>query len=96
LKWRRLHNEELCDLYFSPNIVWVIKSRRMRWAEHVFPMGNRRGVYRVLVGRPQGMNPLGTSRFRGENNIKIDFQGVGWRGWTGLIWFRIPTGGVRL
>jgi len=52
-EWRNLHNEELNDLYCSPNIVRVIKSRRMRWAEHVVRMGERRGVYRVLVGKPE-------------------------------------------
>ena len=57
--WRRLHNEELNDLYCSPNIVWVIKSRRMRWAGHVARMGEERGVYRVLVGKPEGKNHWG-------------------------------------
>ena len=58
-EWRRLHNEELSDLYSSPNIVWVIKSRRMRWAGHVACIGEERGVYRVLVGKPEGKRPLG-------------------------------------
>ena len=53
-EWRKLHNEELNDLYCSPNIVWLIKSRRMRWAGHVTRIGKRRGVYRVLVGKPEG------------------------------------------
>ena len=52
--WRRLHNEELNDLYSSPNIIWVVKSRRMRWPRHVACMGERKGVYRVLVGKPEG------------------------------------------
>jgi hypothetical protein len=56
---RKLHNEELKGLYSSPNIVWVIKSRRMRWAGHVARMGEGRGVYRVLVGKPEGKRPLG-------------------------------------
>jgi len=56
--WRRLHNEELSDLYSSPNIVRVIKSRRMRWAGHMARMGEERGVYRVLVGKPEGKRPL--------------------------------------
>jgi hypothetical protein len=51
-EWRKLHNEELSDLYFLPNIVHVVKSRRMRWAGHVARMGEERGVHRVLVGRP--------------------------------------------
>ena len=61
-EWRRLHNEELNDLYCSPNIVWVIKSGRMRWAGHVARMGVERGVYRVLVGKPEGRKPLGRPR----------------------------------
>ena len=61
---RKLHNEELNDLYSSPNIVRVIKSRRMRWAGHVASMVERRGVYRVLVGKPQGKRPLGRPRRR--------------------------------
>ena len=63
-EWRKLHNEELNDLYSSPNIVRVIKSRRMRWAEHVVRMGERRGVYRVLVGKRDGRRPLGRPRHR--------------------------------
>jgi hypothetical protein len=58
-EWRKLHNEELNDLYSSPNIVWVIKLRRMRWAGHVAHVGERRGIYRVLVGKPEGKRPLG-------------------------------------
>jgi len=64
-------------LYSSPNIVWVIKSRRMRWAGHVARMGKRRGVCKVLVGKPEGKRPLGKPRRRWENNIKMDFQEVG-------------------
>jgi len=58
-EWRKLHNEELNNLYSSPNIVWVIKSRRLRWAGHVVDMGDRRGVYWVLVGKPEGKRPYG-------------------------------------
>ena len=72
LEWRKLHNEELNDLYCSPNIVRVIKSRRMRWAGHVARMGERRDVYRVLVGKPEGKRPLGRPRRRWEDNIKMD------------------------
>ena len=63
-EWRKLHNEELNDLYSSPNIVRVIKSRRMRWAGYVARMGERRGVYRVLLGNPVGKRPLGRPRRR--------------------------------
>jgi hypothetical protein len=76
-EWRRLHNEELYDLYSSPNIIRVIKSRRMRWAGHVACMGEGRGAYRVLVGRPEGRRPLGRNRRRWEDNIKMDLQEVG-------------------
>jgi len=71
-EWRNLRNEELNDLYSSPNIVRVLKSRRMRWAGHVARMGERRGVYRVLVGKPEGKIPLGKPRRRWEDNIKMD------------------------
>jgi hypothetical protein len=70
--WRKLHNDELHSLHSSPNIFKVIKSRRMRWAGHVACMGEGRGVYRVLVGRPEGKRPLGRPRRRWEDNIKID------------------------
>ena len=72
-----LHNKELNDLYCSPNIVRVIKSRRMRRAGHVARMGERRGVYRVLVGKSEGKRPLGRHRHRWEDNIKMDLQEVG-------------------
>ena len=86
---RKLHHEELNDLYSSPNIVRVIKSRRMRWAGYVERMGERKGVYRVLVEKPEGKRPLGRTRSRWEDNIKMDPQDVGWGAWTGLIWLRI-------
>jgi hypothetical protein len=75
--WRKLHNDELHSLYSSPNIVRVIKSRRVRWAGHVARMGEGRGVYRVLVGRPEGKRPLGRPRRRWEDNIKMDLRGIG-------------------
>jgi hypothetical protein len=75
--WRKLHNDELHDLYSLPNIVRVIKSRRMRWAGHVACMGEGRGVYRVLVGRPEGKRPLGRPRHRWEDNIKLDLREIG-------------------
>ena len=95
-EWRKLHNEELNDLYSSPNIVRMIKSRRVRWAGHVARMGERRGVYRVLVGRPEGKRPLGRPWRRWEDNIKMDIQEVGCGAWTGSIWLRIGTGGGHL
>jgi hypothetical protein len=76
-EWRRLHNEELNDLYSSPNIVQVIKSRRMRWAGHVARMGEERGVYGVLVGKLEGKRPLGRPRRRWVDNIRMDLQEVG-------------------
>jgi len=75
--WRRLHNEELNDLYLSPNIVRVIKSRRMRWAGHAAHMVEERGVYRVFVGKLEGKRPLGRPRHRWVDNIRMDLQEVG-------------------
>ena len=75
-EWRKLHNEELNDLYSSPNIVRVIKSRRMKWARHEARMGRRRGVYRVSEGKPEGKRPPGRPRRRWEDNIKMDPQEV--------------------
>src|SRR5215468_9651221 len=79
-EWRRLHNEEPNDLYSSPNIIRVIKSRRMRWTGHVARMGEGRGAYRILVGRSEGRRPLGRPRRRWEDNIRMDLQEVGWGG----------------
>ena len=73
-EWRILRNEELNDLYSSPSIVRVIKSRRMRWAGNIACM---RGVYRVLVGKTEGKRPLGRPKRRWEDNIKMDLQEVG-------------------
>ena len=76
-EWRKLHNEELNDMYYSPNIFRVIKLRRMIWAGHVARMGERRDVYRVLVEKTDGNRPLGKPRRTWEDNIKIDLQEVG-------------------
>ena len=76
-EWRKLHNEELNDMYCSPNIVRVIKSRRMRWAGHVARVGKKKGGYRVLMGKPEGKRPRGRPRRRWEDNIKMDLQEVG-------------------
>ena len=76
-EWRKLHNEELSDLYSLPNIVRVVKPRRMRWAGHVARTGQGRGVHRVLVGKPEGKRPFGRPRLRWEDNIKMDLREVG-------------------
>jgi len=85
-EWRKKHSEELSYLYSSRSFVRVIKSRRMRWAGHVVRMGERRGVYGVLVGKPEGKRPLGIPSHRWEDNIKLDLQEVGYGGtdWIGL------------
>jgi len=85
-EWSELHNEELNDLYCSPNVVHVIKSRIMRWPGHVARMGEGRGVYRILVGKPEEKIPLGRPRRRWEDNVKMGLQEVGCGGmdWIGL------------
>ena len=102
-EWRRLHNEELNDLYSSPNIVRVIKSRRMRWAGHVARMGEERGAYRVLVGKPEGKRSLGRPRRRWADNIRMDLQevGCGYMDWIGLAqdrdgWRRLVSAVMNL
>jgi hypothetical protein len=80
-EWRKLHNEQLNNLYSSPNIVRMIKSIRMRWAGHVARMGERKVIYSVVVGTPEGKRPLGRPMFKWEDNIKLDIQKVGL--WTG-------------
>jgi hypothetical protein len=84
--WRKLHNEELHDLYSSPSIIRIIKSRRMRWAGHVARMREKRNVYRLLVGKPEGRRLLGRPRRRWVDNIKMDLLEIGWGGvdWIGL------------
>jgi hypothetical protein len=78
--WRKLHNEELHNLYSSPSIIRVIKSRRIRWAGHVARMGEKRTACRILVGKPEGKRPLGRSRRRWVDNIKMDLIEIGWDG----------------
>jgi hypothetical protein len=75
--WRKLHNEEIHNLYCSPSIIRIIKSRRMRWAGHVARMGEKRNVYRLLVGNPEGKRPLGRPRRRSIDNIKMDLLEIG-------------------
>jgi len=71
-EWRKQNNEALNDLYSTPNIIWAIKSKRIIWAGHIARMGERRVIYRVLVGKPEGMRPLGRPRRKWEDNIKMD------------------------
>jgi hypothetical protein len=75
---RKLHNEELHNLYTFPNIIRTIKSRRMKWAGHVARMGEKRNAYRILVGKPEGKRPLGRTRYWWVDNIKMDFRELEW------------------
>jgi hypothetical protein len=95
---RKLHNEELRDLYSSPSIIRIIKSRRMRWVSHVARMGEKRNEYRLLVGKPEGKKPLGRPRCRWVDNIRLGLILGRWNGvmWTGLVRLRIGTGGELL
>jgi len=102
-EWRRLHNEELNYLYSSPNIVRVIKSRSMGWAVRVARMGEERGVYRVLVGKPEGKRPVGRPRLRWVDYIRMDLQevGCGCMDWIGLAqdrdrWRTFVSAGMNL
>jgi hypothetical protein len=85
-EWSKLHNEELYDLYSSPSIIRIIKSRRMRWVGHVARMGEKRNAYRLLVRKPEGKRPLGRPSRRWMDNIRMDPGKVGWGnvGWIGL------------
>jgi hypothetical protein len=74
-EWRKLHNEELRDLYSSPSTIGIIRSRRMRWADHVARMREKRNVYRLLVGKPEGKRPLGRPGRRWVDNIRVDLGG---------------------
>jgi hypothetical protein len=74
--WRKLHNEALHNLYSSPNIIRLIKSRRMRWTGHVARMGETRNTYRILVGKPEGKRPLGRARRWWVDNIKMDLGDI--------------------
>jgi hypothetical protein len=92
-EWRKLHNEELRDLYSSPSIIRIVKARWMRWVGNVARMGKKRNAYRLLVGNPEGRRPLPRPRRRWLDNIRMDLVEVMW---TGLVWLRIETGGELL
>jgi hypothetical protein len=85
-EWRKLHNEELLNLYSSPDIIRQVKSRRIRWAGHVARMGEERKVYKVLVGKPEGGRPLVRPRRRWEDGIRMDLREIGL---GGLDWIRL-------
>jgi hypothetical protein len=85
-EWRKLHSDELHNLYSSPDIIRLVKSRRMRWAGHVARMGEDRKVYKVLVGNPEGKIPLGRPRCRWEDGIRMDLREVGLRA---VDWIRL-------
>jgi hypothetical protein len=92
-EWKKLYHEELNDLYSTPSIVLVMKSRRMRWARHVVRMVTRTYVYRILVGKPEGKRPLGRRRHRWDDNIKIDLQEVLFEG---MVWIDVAQNRDRL
>jgi hypothetical protein len=94
-EWRKLHNEELHNLYSSPDIIRQIKSRRMRWAGHVARMEEEK-VYKILVGKPEGKKPLGRPRRRWKDGIRMDLREIGLGVWIGFDWLRTGTGGGLL
>ena len=89
MEWRRLHNEELNSLYRSPNIVRVIKSRRLRWAGHVARIEEYRSTFKILTGKLSGKRPLGRPRRRWEDNIRMDLEEIGINTGIGLIRLKI-------
>jgi hypothetical protein len=84
--WRRLHNDELQNLYASPNIIRMIKSRRMRWAGNIACMGEIRKAYKIVVGKPEGKRPLGSPRHSWEDNIRMDLMEIGWEN---VLWIHL-------
>jgi hypothetical protein len=95
-EWRKLHNEELHNLYSSPDIIRQVKPKRMRWSSHVARMGEERKVYTVLVGKAEGRRPLGRPRRRWEDGIRMDLREIGLGVWIGFDWLRTGTGGGLL
>jgi hypothetical protein len=95
-EWRKLHSEELHNLYSSPDIIRQVKSRRMRWAEHMARMGEERKVYKVLVGKPEGKRLLGRPRHRWEDGVRMDLRETGLGVWIGFYWLRTGTCGGLL
>jgi hypothetical protein len=95
-EWRKLHNEELHNLYSSPDIIRQVRSRRMRWAGHVAHMGEERKVCKVLVGKPEGRRPHGRPRRRWEDGVRIDLREIGLGVWIGFDWLWTGTGGRLL
>jgi hypothetical protein len=95
-EWKKLHNEELHNLYSSLDVIRQIKSRQIRYAGHVALMGEKRKLYKVLAGKPKGKRPLGRPRHRWEDGIRIDLREIGLGVWIGFSWLRIGTGGRLL
>jgi hypothetical protein len=95
-EWTKLHNEELHNMYSSPNIIRQVKSRRMRWAGHMARMGEERKLYKVLMGKLKGKRPLGRPRRRWEDGIRMDLREIGLGVWIGFDWLRMGTGGGLL
>jgi hypothetical protein len=95
-EWRKLHSEELHNLYSHPDIIRQVKSRRMRWAGHMARMGEERKLYKVLVGKPEGKRRLGKPRRRWEDGIRMDLREISLGVWIGFDWLRTGTGGGLL
>jgi hypothetical protein len=95
-EWRKLHSEELHDLYSSPDIIRQVMSRRMRWAGHVARMGEERKVYKVLVGKPEGKRPLGRPWRRWKGGVRTDLREIGLGAWIVFDCLRTGTGGGLL